>query len=127
VSSRKVHAWRFRRSEEGKARETLRCFVDVEAETDPDAGGEVVSEFEVEGNGEGVDVDVVMARVWIVADVDRFEAEEGMANALWKKAEEEDDILGRVELDCRCRGEETMVVYNSVVWRIPRKLGGSEA
>jgi len=83
----------------------------VEVETDPEEGDKVVPEFEVEGNGEGVDVDVVIARVWIVADVDRFEDEEGMVNALWKKAEEEDDIGGRVELDCRCGGAETIAAY----------------
>jgi hypothetical protein len=94
VSSRKVHAWRFRKSEEGKASDTLRCLADVETETDVEAGGEVVvSEFEVEGKGEGVDVDVVMARVRIVADVDKFEDEDGTANAFWKKAEVEDAIV----------------------------------
>jgi len=78
VSSRKLHAWRFRRSEGGRASDTLRCL--AEAETEVEAGGEVVSEFEVEGKG-GVDVDVVMARVRIVADVETFEDEEGTANA----------------------------------------------
>jgi len=93
VSSRKLHAWRFRRSEEGKASDTLRCLAEVETETDVEAGVEVVSEFEVEGKGEGFDVDVVMARVRIVADVERFEDEEGRANAFWKKAEEEEAIV----------------------------------
>jgi len=94
VSSRKVHAWRFRRSEEGNARDTLRCLADEETETDVDAGGGVVSEFEVEGKGEDVDVDVVMARVRIVADVDTLEDEGGITvNAFWKKAEEVDAIV----------------------------------
>lgn len=66
----------------------------MEAETEVVAGDGVVSEFEVEGKGEGVDVDVVMARVRIVADVDRVEDEEGTANAFWKKAEEVDGIAG---------------------------------
>ena len=79
MSSRKLHAWRFRKSEEGKASDTLRCLADAETETDVEAGGEVVSEFEVEGGG--VDVDVVMARVRIFADVDTFEDEEGTENA----------------------------------------------
>ena len=114
VSSRKFHAWGFRRSEEGKASDTLRCLADAEMETDVEAGGEVVSEFEVEGKGEGVDVDVVMARVRIVADVDTFEDEGGTANALWKKVEEEAAIVwGGVELDCRSRGAEGVAVYNS--------------
>ena len=81
VSSRKLHAWRFRRSEGGRASDTLRCLAKAETETEVEAGGEVVSEFEVEGKGEGVDVDVVMARVRIVADVETFEDEEGTANA----------------------------------------------
>ena len=93
MSSRKDHAWRFRRSEEGKASDTLRCLPDVEMETEVEAGGKVVSEFEVEGKGEGFDVDVVMARVRIVADVDTFEDEGGTANAFWKKAEEEDAMV----------------------------------
>lgn len=93
VSSRKVNAWEFRRSEEGNARDTLRCLADEETETDVGAGGRVVSEFKVEGKGEGVDVDVVMARVRIVADVDTFEDEEGIANEFWKKAEEVDAIV----------------------------------
>lgn len=93
MSSRKLHAWRFRRSEEGNASDTLRCLAEVETETDVEAGIEVVSEFEVEGKGEGFDVDVVMARVRIVADVDTFEDEEGRANAFWKKAEEEEAIV----------------------------------
>ena len=62
----------------------------MEVKTEVEAGGKVVSEFEVEGKGEGVDVDVAMARVRIVADVDTFEDEEGAANGLWKKAEEDD-------------------------------------
>lgn len=81
-------------SEGGTASETLRCLTDAEAETETEGGGGVVSEFEVEGKGEGVDVDVVMARVLIVADVDTFEVEEGMANGLEKeKVEEEDGIV----------------------------------
>lgn len=73
VSSRNVHAWKVRRSEEGKASETLLCLADVEMEAEVEAGGKVVSEFGVEGKGGGFDVDVVMVRAWIVADVDRFE------------------------------------------------------
>ena len=114
VSSRKDHAWKFRRSEDGKASETLLCLADVETETEVEAGGEVVvvSEFEVEGKGEGVDVDVVMVRVRIAADVDTLEDCGGTAKACWKKVE--DGIVlrdgggggregGRIELDCRCR------------------------
>ena len=94
VSSRNVHAWGFRRSEEGNARDTLRCLADEETETDVEAGSGVVPEFEVEGKGEGVDVDVVMARVRIVADVDTFEDDGGtVVNAFWKKAEEVDGIV----------------------------------
>ena len=93
MSSRKGHAWRVRMSEGGRASETLRCLTGVET------GEEVVSEFEVEGMGEGVDVDVVMARVWAVADVDRFGEEDGTAKGLEKeKAEDEDGMsCGRSE------------------------------
>lgn len=73
VSSRKGHTSNVRVSEEGNASDVLRCLFKVGTE---EAGGEVVSEFEVEGNGEGVDVDVVMARVWAVADVATFEDED---------------------------------------------------
>jgi len=81
VSSRKDQAWKFRRSEEGNASETLLCLADVETETEVEAGSEVVSEFEVEGKGEGFDVDVVMGKVRIVADVDTFEVDEGTEKA----------------------------------------------
>ena len=103
VSSRKDHAWRVRRSEGGRASDTLRCLTGVET------GDEVVSEFEVEGKGEGVDVDVVMARVWAVADVDTFEEEDGTAKGFEKeKAEEEDGMSsGRNRLKVeRCRRRE---------------------
>jgi len=62
-----------------------------------ETGDEVVSEFEVEGKGEGVDVAVVMARVWAVADVDRFE---GTAKGLEKEKVEEEDGMssGRSEI-----------------------------
>lgn len=94
VSSRKLHTCRFRRSEGGSANETLRCLTDVGPEADVEAGSKVVSEFEVEGKVEDVDVDVVMERLRIVADVDRFEEEVGMANGLEKgKVEEEEGIL----------------------------------
>lgn len=92
VSSRKFHAWRDRRSEEGTTNETLLCLIGVEAEEE--VVGKVVSEFKVEGKGEDVDVDVVMARVRVVPDIDRFEEEEGTANGLEKeKVEEEDGIV----------------------------------
>ena len=90
---------------------------DVEAEISAGTGpGEAVSEFEVEGMGEGVDVGVVMANVWIVADVGRFDDEEGIwvRNAFWKKAEE-DAIVVWVEPGWERRGKEKTAVYNSVV------------
>jgi hypothetical protein len=94
VSSRKLHAWKFRRSEGGIASETLRCLVDVETETEVEAGSGVAPGFEVKGKGEGVDVDVVMTRLRIVADVGMFEEDGGTANGLEKeKVEEEDDIV----------------------------------
>jgi len=95
VSSRKGHAWRVRRSEGGRASDTLRCLTGVET------GDEVVSEFEVEGMGEGVDVDVVMARVWAVADVDTFEEEDGTAKGFEKEKVEEEDGMsnGRNEIE----------------------------
>lgn len=77
---------------------------------DEEAGGagEVVSEFEVEGKGEGVDVDVVMARVWAVPDVDTFEDEEGTANGFWKeKAEEGAGMSTWAELECKRSGTKT--------------------
>lgn len=116
VSSRKVNAWRFRRSEEGNARDTLRCLADEETETDMGAGGGVVPEFKVEGKGEGVDVDVVMARVRIVADVDTFEDEEGTTNEFWKKAEEVEAIVrdGEVGVDWTFGYAEGPEAYNSV-------------
>jgi len=79
-------------SEDGRASDTLRCLTGVET------GDEVVSEFEVEGKGEGVDVNVVMARVWAVADVDRVEG--GTAKGFEKeKAEEEPGMsCGRNEI-----------------------------
>ena len=124
VSSRKLHTWRFRGSEGGSASETLRCLTDVEAETDVAAGDKVVPEFEVEGKGEDVDVDVVMASVLIVADVDTFEDEEGVANGLEKeKVEEEDGIVQRgLEVDSRCR-VVAQQSFSLVVRRIPRKTG----
>jgi hypothetical protein len=85
VSSRKLQAWRFRRSEGGTASETLRCLVDAETETEVAAGSEVASEFEVKGKGEGVGVDVVMAWPRIVADVGIFAEDGGMANGLAKE------------------------------------------
>lgn len=62
-------------------------------------------EFEIEGKGEDVDVDVVMARALIVADVDMFEDEEGMANGLEKeKVEEVGGIVqSGLEPDSKCR------------------------
>lgn len=112
VSSRKLQTWRFRRSEGGSANETLRCLTDVEPETDVEAGGKVVSEFEVEGKGGDVDVDVVMARVRIVADVDTFEEAEGVTNGLEKeKVEEEDGIVqGGLELDSKWRARAKTAV-----------------
>ena len=97
VSSRKGQAWRVRRSEGGRANDTLRCLTGVET------GDEVVSEFEVEGKGEGVDVDVVMARAWAVADVDRFEEEGGTAKGFEKEKGEEEDGMssGRNEVESR--------------------------
>ena len=80
-------------SEGGKASDTRRCLTEVETDAEAGGGG-VVSEFEVEGKGEDVDVDVVMARVWAVADVDRFEEDEGTTNGFWKeKVEEEGGML----------------------------------
>ena len=78
---------------------------DGEAETDVEAGLKVVAEFEVKGRGEDIDVDVVMGRELIVADVDRFEDEEGVANGLEKeKVEEEGGIVqSGLELDSKCR------------------------
>lgn len=92
VSSRKLHAWRFRRSEGGTASETLRCLVDGETETEVAVGSKVASEFEVKGKGEGVDVDVVMAWPRIVADVCMFAGEGGMANG-WEKEKVEGGIV----------------------------------
>jgi hypothetical protein len=91
VSSRKLHAGRARASEGGKASDTRRCLTEVGTEVEME--GEVVSEFEVEGKGEGVDVDVVMAGVWAVADVATFGDEEETANGFWNgKVEEEDGM-----------------------------------
>ena len=125
VSSRKFHAWRVRTSEGGKAKDTLRCLTEVVTGT----GGEVVSEFEVEGKGEGVDVDVVMARVWGVANVDTFEDEEGTANGFENENGEEEDGMsgGFGQTDCRWRSLERRAKYGRIKrlggWRIPRRLG----
>ena len=58
-----------------------------EPSSDVESRGEAVSEFEVEGKGEGI----VMVRVWIVAD--RFGDEEGMVNVFRKGAEEDDGVV----------------------------------
>jgi hypothetical protein len=95
-------------SEGGKASETLRCLT---VETEAEAGSEVVSEFEVEGKGEAVDVDVVMARVWAVADVDTFEGEEETANGFWNEnGEEEVGMLSGLSWlqVWRCRDENSL-------------------
>lgn len=91
VSSRKFQAWKVRRSEGGNASDILRCLTEMGMDEGTGGAGEVVSEFEVEGKGEGVDVDVVMTRVWAVADVDTFEDEAGTVNGFWKEKAEEDD------------------------------------
>jgi hypothetical protein len=82
--------------------------VEIDEET---GGSEVVSEIEVEGKGEVVDVDVVMARVRIVPDVGRFEEVEETANGLEKKVEEEEGIVQSWSgTDSKCRVVETRAV-----------------
>jgi hypothetical protein len=123
MSSRKLQTCRFRRSEGGRASETLRCLTDAGPETDVEVGGKVVTEFKVEGKGADVDVDVVIARVRIVADVDTFEDEDGAANGLEKeKVEEEDGIVqsgDQLGSKCRVVGTDS----SALTWRSGGYLG----